>query len=231
MRSTSLLSLAAGLLAVTAALVTALPAGARTAGTPTYTLSTATAEIHSGHLNQGHWTQASGHDQTNSNYIVGQNETGNRYHDFFTFALSGTQSPCEPTSAVLHVPAAGGGNQALFATGPASLTYDLFDVTTDPVTLNTTGAANASIYSDLNSGSLYGSYSLSTSVTNTTFNLALNGNALADIAAAKQSGSPYFSIGGAIVPEPSTNYNFLYGFSSAAITLTLTYPRLCKVYP
>jgi hypothetical protein len=160
-----------------------------------------------------------------------RNEAGVKAHNFFTFSLSATTNPCTPLSAVLHVPQASGGNQALFSTGPSSLVYDLFDVTTSPTTLNTFAGPNASIYSDLASGTLYGSYTLSTAVSGGTFNLALNANALTAIGAAKQAGAAYFSIGGAIVPEPSSNYNFLYGFSGSVVTLTLTYPRLCKVYP
>jgi hypothetical protein len=232
MGSTRLLAFSAVVLALGAALVTALPAGAKTAGNPTWTFSTATNEINSGAFNQGYWAPTLSNTNSNTNYEVGKNESGRSHRNFFTFSLTPSPFACTPSSAVLHI-ASGEGNQAAFSLGPTSLTYDLYDVTTDPVTLNGKNAnPNPAIYSDLGSGTIYGSYTLSTVVSNTTFNLALNPNALYDLGVAKQFGASYFSIGGAIVPDPAASYNFLFGFTGgSAATLTVTYPRLCKVSP
>jgi hypothetical protein len=60
----------------------------------------------------------------------------------------------------------------------------------------------------------------------------LNSSALSALGTAKQNGAQWFSIGGAIVPDPAASFTFLFGFTgSVAATLSFTYPKLCKVYP
>lgn len=232
MHTKKLLALAAGLAAVAAALTVALPAGAASQATPTYTFSTATNEIIPSTYNEGWWSTNNPGSNTNPNYEAGKNEAAHTHRNFFSFDITGSTYACTPSSAVLHVNS-GKGNQAIFGTGPSSLVYNLYDVSTPASTLAQRGSnPNSTIYADLGSGTLYGSYTLSTSVSNTTWNLALNASALSDLGFAKQFGEQWFSIGGAITPDPSASYSFLFGNTgSSAATLTVTYPKLCRVYP
>lgn len=238
MRRTRILALTAGLSAVVAALVVTLPAGAAGQATGVFVFSTATNEINAGTPNQGWWSleDAALASDSNPNYVAGRDGVvpgTNHYRNFFTFDVSGATNPCVPSSAVLSVEAALG-NQAAGFGGPATLAYALFDVLTGPFTLNHKSAnPNAAIYADLGGGTSYGGpYALSTSVSpTTTFNLPLNSSGLLGLAAAKANHVQYFSIGGSIVPTPSTAQSFLFGNSSTPATLTVTYPKLCKVFP
>jgi hypothetical protein len=237
MNSRRLLVLAAGLAAVAAALAVALPAGAVNQTAGVFVFSTATNEINPATPNQGWWSTDSNLTfNTNPNYVAGRDGVApgsQHFHNFFTFDITGATNVCTPSSAVLHVEAAYG-NQAAGLGGPASLAYELFDVSTPAGVLNNKAAnPNTTIYNDLGGGTVLGGpYTLSTSVAHTTiFNLALNGNGLAALQTAKLNHVTYFSIGGAIVPFPSTNQSFLFGNSDAPATLTVTYPKLCKVFP
>jgi PEP-CTERM motif len=92
--------------------------------------------------------------------------------------------------------------------GPRCFLFNLWDVSTDPATLNAkVNNPNFAIYNDLGSGVNYGSFVLPTSGNpNDILNFSLDPAAVAAINAAEGG---YFSIGGAIplssiVPEPST---------------------------
>ena len=92
--------------------------------------------------------------------------------------------------------------------GPAKLPYNLWDVSTDPATLNArSNNPNFAIYNDLGSGVNYGAFVLKTKGDpNHILSLDLDPAAIAAINAAEGG---FFSIGGAIplssiVPEPST---------------------------
>jgi hypothetical protein len=230
--------LAVGLGALAAALAVALPAGAASQLNGIFTFSTATNEINAGTPNQGWWSLEDNllGFNTNPNYVAGRDGVipgSNHYRNFFTFDITGTTNVCTPSSAVLHVQAAYG-NQAGGFGGPPSLAYELFDVTTPALILNDKDLnPSTTIYNDLGGGTaLGGPYTLSTSVSHTTvFNLSLNANGLIALRQAKLSHLQYFSIGGAIVPTPSTNQTFLFGNSATPATLTVTYPKLCKVFP
>ena len=224
---------AVGLAAVAVALVVSLPAGAAGRATPTYTFATDVNEIHPGTPNQGWWSTNTANSNSNSNYEVGRNEAGQILRNFFTFDISGSTYACTPSSASMQM-AIGAGNQAAFGLGPMSLTYQLFDVSTPAGTLNNKSAnPNAAIYSDLGSGTMFASESIFTTYPSpfSTYTIYLNSAGLNALGAAKRSGSQFFSIGGAIMPPPASNYSFLFGYTYTAVSLTAFYPKLCKVYP
>ncbi len=115
--------------------------------------------------------------------------------------------------------------------GSPSFTYGLFDVTTNPVTLNQTfgNNPNTTIYNDLGSGVQYGQYVLSTA-TGPAFQLSLNQAGLNAISLAHQSHLPYFSIGGALINPPAGDNQDLFGSSGGnVVTLTVASSKLCKV--
>ncbi len=159
------------------------------------TLSTSTDLLALGN-NQGWWSPTSSNSDSNDNFIAG---TDGPYNDFFTFSLADVQGPI--TDAVLRL----GGS---YSHSGLPLTYSIFDVSTDPVTLNTNVGTSQAIYDDLGSGVLYGSI-LVTSLTNPT-DVPLNAAGLAALNDAISGAAEYFSIGGttspgtAPIPEPGT---------------------------
>jgi hypothetical protein len=184
--------------------------------------------------NQGWWRAAFDgqglNNNCNTNYILIRNYPGfSSYNNFFTFDLSAWTNPCAIQSAYLTINSAGGG----YANGGSSLSYGLFDVSTDPWTLNNKavgGGSNATIYNDLGSGTMYGGpYSLSVSTVNTWWNLYLNQAGLNALMAAHQNHQQYFSIGGSLINPPANSY--LFNASGAVIGLTVVWSKLCKVYP
>ena len=67
-----------------------------------------------------------------------------------------------------------------------------------------------------------------TTTTSGTFSLSLNANGLNALYLSKLFGVPYFSIGMGLISAP--DHTWLFGFSGGdPITLTATYPKLCKV--
>jgi len=90
----------------------------------------------------------------------------------------------------------------------APFTCSLFDVSTDAATLSNNAGTSASIYSDLGSGSMYGSVLVTGQLT-APFDIPLNANAVSAINATFVPGAlEYFAIGGTFfpstVPEPAT---------------------------
>jgi len=163
------------------------------------TISTATDPISGGYYNQGWWPDNSGNtaSDNNTNFYTGTSGSTS-LNNFFSFSLAGIDGP--GTSAVLRL------------VGPYDhenlpLTYSIFDVSTDPATLNFNDGFSAAIYTDLGSGVLYGSILVS-SLTDPT-DVSLNAAGLAALNAAIGDEASYFSIGGTVtpggaIPEPST---------------------------
>lgn len=164
------------------------------------TISTATDPISGGYYNQGWWPNNSGSSAMdgNTNFYTGPFEGGTYANSFFSFSLAGIDGPI--TSATLSL------------VGPYDhenlpLTFSLFDVSTDPATLNFNEGFSAAIHGDLGSGVLYGSILVS-SLTDPT-DVTLNAAGLAALNAAISGEASYFSIGGTIapggaIPEPAT---------------------------
>jgi hypothetical protein len=201
--------------------------------TTTYTFSTATSPI-LGSWNQGWWSLDETNNNGNTNYFTGSLSGLDTDRGFFTFDITGwtATNPCTPASAYLTVPT-GVGNQGAGFGGPAFLSAGLFDVATDPFTLAAKiNGPNAPIYNDLGSGFMYGGpYSLSTAASFTTFTLPLNFTGLNALASSHMGHAQYFSIGTGLINPPGGNA-FLYGDSGyAPVTLTVSVPKLCKVYP
>ena len=182
-----------------------------------------------GFWNQGWWSSSPGKTNSNSNtnYFVGTNpDTHNNYFTFDITALSA--HPCAtPQSATLRVHS-GSGNLP----PNTFLNYKLYGVDTDPFVLSQKdNNPDAAIFNDLGSGPIYGSYFLNTSFVGT-FALTLNATALNAIAAAKANGEQFFSIGGALFPNPVAGNVNLFAFTGdVAATLTVNWPFLCRIRP
>lgn len=201
---------AVGLLA-TALVVTALFAARAQARStlPMVKLSTADSEFAPGTLNNGWWNIAGAHVIGNDNYTVG-NRLGQTWRDFFTFDAS--LLPGCARSVTLQIPTSsfsGSGDNGGATTGGNLV---LHDVSTDPVTLNTTAGPDLTIFNDLGTGAFYGSRFLPTvgPYAGDSFTLTLSTAAIHDLNTAALDGD-FFSIGGMIAGEPAETA--LFGFT------------------
>lgn len=143
--------------------------------------------------NQGWWSPQAGNSDDNDNWIAGD-YFGTQWNNFFSFSLAGVTGPASSAELVLGA----------FSLSNGPLTYTIFDVSTDVVTLNNNLGPDAGIYNDLGSGVSYGSVIISGQ---DPVVVKLNAAGLAALNAAIDAGDRYFSIGGSVntvVPEPSS---------------------------
>jgi hypothetical protein len=173
------------------------------------------------------WIRSDGqHQASNQNYIVGEcSSCGGAFffNDYFTFDLSNVSDPI--VSAVLS---AGNGNG--YAAGALS-TYSLFDVNAPVSSLDVERAigdpTGLALFSDLQSGILFGSRSITSVTQNSQVDTTLNGSALTALNGARGS---IWAIGGTLrpgteipgggaVPEPSTWAMMLLGFGAMGLAL------------
>lgn len=146
--------------------------------------TTAQSPFTPGALNQGWYSPdfPDFHSDLNDNYIVVDNGF-EVVRDFFTFDLGGLTDAV--VTASLEVIRHDGGN----------LIYDLFDVTTDPATLNKNDRFRPDVFEDIGTGLLFGSFPIGTGSTTDVLRLPLNSAGVAAISAARGG---FFSLGGAI---------------------------------
>lgn len=176
--------------------------------TVTWTAPMQAATVSIGTSDIGWWSTSSGHIADNPNYIVGKSFSV-QFRNYFTFDLTGVTDTI--TSATLK----------LFTyVVSADLAYELYDVSTDPVTLDTTSAPNSTIFNDLGSGTSYGSFSVRVNQSHSDVLFTLNSAGVAAINAARGS---FFSIGGDAPTAGPNDYIFGFGISatpSNALVLT-----------
>lgn len=166
----------------------------------------------------GWYFQSGYHDPVNNNYIVGDCTSCSRsgsYNDYFVFNLASTLPTI--TSAVLDI-----GNGNGYVAGILS-TYSLFDVSAPVSSLdvarNDGDATGLSIFNDFESGTLFGSRSITSVVQNSQVPTTLNAAAIASLNAARGQS---WAIGGTLrpgnvipgnpVPEPATWGMLILGF-------------------
>ena len=164
----------------------------------------------------GWLTEGGAHSSTNQNYIVGECtscQLSGNFNDYFVFNLGSITAPI--TSAVLDI-----GNGNGYVAGVLS-TYSLFDVTSSIASLDVDrlqgDLTGQSLFNDFQSGTLFGSRSITSVVQNSQVQTTLNANAIAALNAAR---GQVFAIGGTLrpgttvpgVPEPATWAMMLVGF-------------------
>jgi len=153
--------------------------------------------------NQGWWSATQSNVDVNDNYFAGLTcdspacTTVHDVRDFFSFDLSSLSG--DVVSATLEVRRSF--NQS------ASPTFALFDVSTDPVTLNNNTGTSAAIFNDLGTGKSYGEFRVPNGAADDVLRFPLNATAIADIQA---SAGGFFSIGGAV------RGGFLFGGSTGS---------------
>jgi len=180
----------------------------------TYVLNTYDNEIIPGIRNQG-WRSATVGGNV-ENYVVGNGGESpsevDRNH--FSFRIGPFSAPNEVVvCARLELTAYD------YLSPHESITYHLFDVSTDVGALMQT-AADAQIFNDLGSGRCYGSFAVNRPASrNDVLTFWLNQYALEDIQA---SVGTYFSIGGTIYPDPQ-HLEYLFGSSGPDYPLNHPY--------
>jgi hypothetical protein len=190
---------------VASVLLTAIPVFADI----TVTYDTSQAEFAPPSLNQGWWPSSTAGDVNtstlNDNHYTGR--LGNSIlRSFYTFDLVGVTGTV--TSATFRVHR---GFQN------ATVTLQLWDVSTNAATLNNNVGFNASIFADLGSGNSYGSFVVPTGNSSDYLTFTLDSQALTDISA--NSGG-YFSIGASIAEE---NTNDIFSNTGSVLGPDVTY--------
>ena len=134
------------------------------------------------------WYDNSGfHGPMNENYLA-SDDNGPIFRNWFVFDLSGVTDPIVSATLRLFNPVRG------FISADPTETYTLYDVTTSIASLTTGGAGLVSTYTDLGSGTQYGSKIVSAADNNTNVDIFLNANALT----ALNGASGLFALGGAV---------------------------------
>ncbi|MBV9849487.1 MAG: hypothetical protein JO250_07350 [Armatimonadetes bacterium] len=212
-----------------AALAAAPPARAAT-----QTFNTGQSSFNGGLLiNQGFYYNDGEHDATNDNHSTGQQTVNvggtlitRDFNSFYTFDLSSlnltNQIVTGATLTFNPLPNEAG----ISGSGATSENLGLFDVSTDAATLNAShlgGTPRPDIYTDLGSGTSYGTFTYPLSPT-TPQTLTLDSAALTDITS---HAGGFFSIGAALQGLPASGTELLFGGSdvggiSDAQTLTIT---------
>jgi hypothetical protein len=149
------------------------------------------------------WYRSSEHSPS-GNYIVGN--FGSVYHDYFIFTLAALAPNEQVTAASLTL------YTHEVSTPHASETVTFFDVTTPKATLLAGGGSSA--WTDLGSGTAYGSQAYTMLDSQTTKTITLNAAARTNI---KNAAGGTFAIGGAVTTLDNTDDTgeWIYGFSHA----------------
>jgi PEP-CTERM motif len=159
----------------------------------------------------GAYDSAGNHTATAQNYITGLSLTERR--SFFVFDLTGVSSPI--TSATLNLwnpntnphPCCQG-----YRSPSATETFNLFDVNTPSSTVTGGGTGLTSVFDDLGTGTLFGSYVASAASNGKVVSIGLNAAGLAALNGALGS---VITFGGAIGTLSGPADQFLFGFTTA----------------
>jgi len=136
----------------------------------------------------------------NTNYLVGQVGAPDLvYNNYFVFDLSGLSGAI--TSAMFELESF---EVDTSLDGAAAVTYSLFDVGTPISELTSSQSNRGDIWADLASGAAYGARVYTNADSNTVQSIALSGDAIAAINAARLGGATQFAIGGTLAPLTAT---------------------------
>ena len=168
------------------------------------------------HTDRGQYQDTGFHNPTNPNYVVGESSFTPPllFHNFFVFDLSGVVQPIASAKLALFVPSelAGPG----YNSPDASENYELHDVTTSIATL-VAGTGGVAAYTDLGSGVVYGSRTMTATDMGTVVEITLNPAAVAALDAA----TGLIGIGGSLTTlDGVVNSEFTFGSSGSATDTT-----------
>jgi hypothetical protein len=150
---------------------------------------------------RGWYDQTGSHSADNWNYATGTS-VQTIYRDFFVFNIPSSELPYTEAYLYLYNPSSG-----FFNSSGTSLTYAVHDVTTGLAALEATQTSAVSTFNDLGWGVFYGSVVATAADNGQYVRVDLNGNALADINAARGGAIAFGGKADALesaVPEPAT---------------------------
>ncbi len=169
-------------------------------------------------VSEGWWLayggQAGRHDANNPSYYVGSSDGGtDQAHDFFVWDIGKLKGPITSASfTVLTL------STATVLDGSPNVLYSMYDVSTPFDELEATGTQRGDIWTDLGSGTFYGSQLYTDADSYTFKTITLDAAFIADLNAALANGQTEFAFGGRLdpvfdaVPEPATWMIMLLGF-------------------
>jgi hypothetical protein len=170
-----------------------------------FVFNTSDSQITPGFENLGWWSDTQINSNTNENYGTGQSTF--RVRNFFTFDLSSLSGTV--VSATLEL------TRYRYISPDPTETIEFFDVSTPAATLNTNDGTSTTIYSDLGSGTSYGSFVVPRYTDSSTETLSFSLNAAA-AAAISASNPGYFSIGGSLTTVGLAGTEILFGLSQGS---------------
>lgn len=174
-------------------------------------------------IDSGYYAADGSHNPALENYLTGQLTTERR--SFFVFDLSGVSGTIQSATLRLFNPDLSMFQHGYVSPSPTE-TLNLYDVTTAAASI--TGAtAGVAGFSDLGSGTLYGTRSVSAADNGTVVEIALNNAAIG----AMQSANGLFLLGGAVSSISGSSDQYVFGFSMASFVPDHTRELVLDVAP
>lgn len=159
----------------------------------------------------GWYSSAGAHTPTNVNYFAGDTLSGRDFHNFFVFDLSGVTRQITAAKLALTLPSSGGYNSQ-----DPSETFELHDFTGSISNL-VAGAGGVDAYSDLGTGTVYGSRTITPAESGSVIEITLNSSAVSALDAAPG----LFALGGSLTSlDPATNNEFIFGNTHLGVIVT-----------
>lgn len=171
-----------------------------TVATPEARAVTITIDV----TDRGWYNDDGNHNPLNLNYLVGESLVERR--NFFAFDLSGITNTISSAQLLLFNPSTG------YASPDATETYTVFDVATSIATL-VGGTGGIPAFTDLGSGTVFGSHVASAADNATTITIPLNASALS----ALNGATGQFAFGGAITTLNAIDNELLFRLTNDGI--------------
>jgi hypothetical protein len=173
----------------------------------------ATADTVIPHTDRGWYDNTGFHNPGNPNYVVGDTGVG-VVRNFFVFDLSSVVQPIASAKLALFVPSESAGPG--YNSPDASENYELHDVATPLATL-LGGTGGVAAHTDLGSGVVYGSRTMTATDMGTIVEITLNPAAIAALDAA----TGFIAIGGSLTTlDGVSNSEFTFGSSGSVADIT-----------
>jgi hypothetical protein len=138
-------------------------------------------------VNRGWWDSTGTHDQTNNNTLTGFCSCGAQLtNSYFTFLLPAFSGSLRSVTLRLEIES--------YSSADPGEAYTVFDVLTDPMTLEASGSGQAGrdVYDDLMTGSFYGTFLVTNANVGETMNVTLLDAGVEDVDANRGN---YLSVG------------------------------------
>jgi hypothetical protein len=162
------------------------------------------------HTDRGWYDPSGSHDSFNMNYVVGDWRGGGGYNDsrnFFVFDLSSVVTPIGSARLELFVP--GPPNPGYSSPNPSE-NYELHDVTT-PIATLVAGTGGIAAHTDLGSGVVYGSRTMTAADNSSVVEITLNAAAIS----ALDSATGLIAIGGLLTTlDGLANNEYTFGWTN-----------------